>query len=122
MNDDRLDLSPLDPAADALRWARLIRAINSRAAPELALRAAGGPGLLIEVGRWAWPALAAAALVGAISGAALRSATRPGEPASLLSGTVIEAFDVASPVALWLAEGRSPTVADIVLAIEEDGR
>ncbi len=123
MNDERLDLSPLDPTTDTLRWARLVRAINTRAAPELAMRAAGGAGLLNELGRWAWPALAAAALVGAISGAALRSATTgPFEPVSLLTGTVIEAFDVSGPVAQWLAEGRSPTVQDIVLALEEDGR
>ncbi len=121
MSDDRLDLSPLDPTTDALRWARLIRAIHERAAPALALRASGA-GVLSQLGRWAWPALAAAAFVGAISGAALRSITQPGEPASLLAGSVIEAFDVAEPVALWLAEERSPTIADIVLALEEDGR
>jgi hypothetical protein len=124
MDEDRLDLRALDPTADARRWEGLIWAINARAAVVLARRAAGvgGAGVLGVLGRWAWPAVAAAAVMAAISGATLNTAARPADPLAPVFGTVIEALDVRGPVALWLAEERAPTVADVVLALEEDSR
>lgn len=126
MHDDRLDLSPLDSLADPARMEALVAAIAAGAAPELARRAAGGGGLLAVLGTWAWPTLAAASLAAVLSAAALLSG-RNG-PAGVqangpaLTGPVVTALQLADPVAAWLDGNRGPTTADLVLALEREGR
>lgn len=112
MVDDRLDLSPLDPTVDEVGWRRLASAIHRRAAPELARRAAGG-GVLSLLGHWAWPMLAAASVIALLSGGAL-ALIRP--PAAWEG--VIQAFELTEPVSVWLEEGGSPTMDDLLVALE----
>jgi hypothetical protein len=119
MHDDRIDLRPIDSLADAARYEALVAAIGAAAGPELARRTSGG--LLATLGAWAWPTLAAASLAAAVSaGALLSSRTAPAEPS--VASAVVEALDVNTPVALWLDGNRGPTTADLVLALEGEGR
>jgi len=112
MRDDRLDLSPLDPTHDEVGWRRLATSIHRRAVPELARRA-GRDGVLAAVGHWAWPMLAAASIIAAVSGGALALI----EPTDT-SSHVVQAFDLDAPVSVWLEQGRSPTTDDLLLALE----
>jgi hypothetical protein len=66
---DRMDLSPLDPELDPLRWARIVAATRLRVEAALE-RLAATPGPLELVGTWFRPILAAAAVVAALLGAA----------------------------------------------------
>jgi hypothetical protein len=120
MDRDRLDLSPLDPTADTLRWERLVRAINARAASELTRRASGNVGVLMMLGRWAWPAMAAASLMALLAGSIL---ARAHSPQQLFSGRpVIDALELSAPLSTWLGEERSPTAVDLVAALEAEDR
>jgi hypothetical protein len=113
MEPDRIDLSPLDPAADPLAYERLIRRVMDRAAPELARRADAGP-LALLVG-WARPTLAAAAMIAALAAGALLMTERG---ATSSPSTVVDALGVPAPAADWLETGREPDEADLVLAME----
>jgi hypothetical protein len=122
MEEDRLDLTPLDRMADPERVEALVSAIVAAAAPELARRASGG-GLLAVLGGWAWPTLAAASLAAAVSAAALFSGRpAPGAGTVAIAGPVVTALELSEPVALWVDGNRGPTTADLVLAVERDGR
>ncbi|MGH7505809.1 MAG: hypothetical protein ACRELX_09165 [Longimicrobiales bacterium] len=114
MNADRLDLSPLDPSADASRWEWLVASIVERASPELSRRAARNS-LLGSLADWAWPALSAAAVLAVVSGAALALTRQPAEAQPTVF--VAEALEVSEPVRLWLDEGRAPTRSDLVLVL-----
>lgn len=117
MDDERLDLSALHPAQDEVRFARLIAGTMQRAGPELRRRAnASALGMLA---RWTRPMLAAAAITAVAAG-------------SVLTGTASGGFDNApwvahaEPVTLsallddWVAEARTPTVTDLMIALEGD--
>lgn len=123
MQDERVDLTPLDALADPERVESLVAAINEAAAPELARRAAGG-GVLAVLGGWAWPTLAAASIAAAVAAASLFSSQAPAAVGSnmAVAGPVVEALELAEPVALWLDGDRGPTTADLVLAVEGEGR
>ena len=63
MDDDRIDLSPLDPSRDQLRWERMVRAVAargraSRSLPEAVLR---------DLVRLARPVLAVAAALALVA-------------------------------------------------------
>lgn len=115
MKPQRLDLSLLDPQRDQLGYERLVRRIMDAARPELARRATSSTALAAVAG-WARPALAAATIVAATAAGAMATmARRAAEPAE---ASVVEALGVPAPAADWLNEGRSPTRADLVLAME----
>ena len=116
MSEDRLDLSPLDLAADPARFEALVAAITEQAAPELARRAGRG-GIMGVLGHWAWPMLAAASIVAVLSGSALalvhpQAAWVP----------VAQALQVTEPQPNWLAEGRTADTSDLILALEAESR
>jgi hypothetical protein len=115
MEPERLDLSVLDVAADQLRYERLVRRVLDAAGPELERRALQRNPLAVLAG-WTRPVLAAAALVGLLAGSVLVATERAGTPEA--PGPMAEALGVPSPAADWLAEGREPTRADLVLAME----
>jgi hypothetical protein len=123
MDNDRLDLSPLDPAADPVRWQVLAAHIHERARPELARRSAlaagGAPGndLLGILGYWARPLLAAASLVGVLSAGAL-ALTHPAET----FGGVLAALQLNAPVSAWLESGGPITMDDFMVALEGGSR
>jgi hypothetical protein len=113
MMDDPLDLTPLDPTVDPVRWEALAEAIRLRAAPELARRTEAGD-VLGLIGYWARPMLAAAMVVVAVSLSAL-TMIRPPET----FGGVVEALQLDEPVATWLATTGPLTTDDVLFAIEQ---
>lgn len=121
MDPERLDLSPLDPAADAERWARLATAIARRAAPELARRAALKSPLYLLAG-WARPMLSAAAALAAIAVTTLATADRTPRREAALPRGLVEVLQVPAPAATWLQEEREPTVDDLILALDGETR
>jgi hypothetical protein len=62
MDDDPIDLSPLDPSSDTRRWERMVRSLSARAASN----AAQHP-VLIDLARWARPVLAISAAVAIVA-------------------------------------------------------
>jgi hypothetical protein len=102
VDPDRIDLSPLDPAGDALRWERLVRSTAARSlaarTPSLAVALAGLAGR-----RTVLLALAAAAVL------AWLPALRP-RPAPDVAG----ARDEATQFAQWAGEGRTPDVSEVL--------
>jgi hypothetical protein len=121
MDPERLNLSVLDPAADAERWERVINKITDHAMPELARRAAARSPLLLLAG-WARPMLSAAAVLAAISIAALTTASRIPQPVAQQAGGMVEALQVPAPLATWLTEERGPTIDDLIVALDGDFR
>jgi hypothetical protein len=115
MEPERMDLGPLDPAADARAYERLVRRVMDAAAPELERRARR-TGPLGIVTAWARPTLAAASIVAAFAAGALLSTDRTGP---MVPGSV-EALGVPDPAAEWLEDGREPDAGDLVLAMERD--
>lgn len=115
MDPEKVDLTVLDLAADRLHHDRVVRRVMAAAAPELRRRAAGSTPLVL-LSAWARPMLAAAAVVAILAAGVLAATERDGqtEPAS----AVVDALGVPAPAADWLAEGREPTRADLVLAME----
>jgi hypothetical protein len=118
MHDERLDLGALDPTRDEQRFDRLIAGTMRRAAPELRRRmAAQNPwGTLAD---WMRPMLAAAAITALLSGAVLTATT-----GNVLDDAGFVAH--AQPATLsalvddWVTEARTPSVADLMLALDED--
>lgn len=110
-----VDLSALEP--DGERTELLVASVMRRAATELARRAAADVSPIGVLYQWSKPALAAAAVLAAICVSVLAShefgaVQAPG------SG-LADALDVPAPVNEWLVENRSPTVADLLIALEE---
>jgi hypothetical protein len=114
MEQERLDLSALDPCGDAVHWESMIAAIMGRAGPELSLRSEQG--VVSVLGKWAWPLLAAASLVALLSGGAL-TLLRPSDA----TGGVVQALRLEEPVSLWLEEGGSVTTGDLLAALDRGG-
>lgn len=115
MVPERIDLSPLDPAADQLAYERLVRRIMDAAAPELARRAADTNPLDLVVG-WARPTLVAASIVAALAAGALFATERADAAAD--AGGMVHALGVPFPAADWLESGREPDAGDVVLSME----
>jgi hypothetical protein len=115
--DERIDFSALEP--DTVERELLVAAITHRAAPELARRAALDVSPIVALHDWARPALAAAAVLALICLSVLTGHEFGGVAAP---GTgLTEALAVPAPVNEWLIGERSPTVADLLLAMEGDG-
>lgn len=115
MEGERVDLSPLDVTGDQLAYERLVRRVMDAARPELARRARATTPLALLSG-WARPTLAAAAIIAALALGAILATDRTAAPAE--PGSMADALGVPAPAAEWLAEGRQPTEADLVLAME----
>jgi hypothetical protein len=124
MDERPIDLTPLDPALDREAWERRVAAIMALAAPELARRTVAGivgsPALVLL--DWFRPALAAAAVLAICAGASLAFlegpvAAPPEEPA-----VAAEALRLPTPVALWLEDDQTPSVADLALAMGGGGQ
>ena len=113
MEPERVDLSPLDLTEDQLAYERLVRRVMDAAGPELARRARAATPLALLSG-WARPMLTAAAIIAALALGAIMATERPAGTAE--TGSMADALGVPAPAAEWLAEGREPTEADLVLA------
>jgi hypothetical protein len=106
-SDDRLDLGPLDPTQDALRFERMVRSVVARA---VAQRPPEAQLLLV---RWWGPALALAAslalaawLPSMLRGSTQSSATSNSDPATVLLS--------------WARSGGPSSASDVLDSLGED--
>jgi hypothetical protein len=109
------DLEPLDPSADTERWERMVAGINRAAADEITRRAsASDPGVIALLSSWRRPAAAFYAAIAA--GAAAILLVQPGGTSP---GTgVAAALGYAEPVAAWVEADLSPSVEELLFAME----
>ena len=117
MTDDRLDLSPLDPAADQAELDALVARVVGAAGPFLAARRptprVSPWDVLIQ---WRRPILAAACGVFVVAlGVGL--AWRPVHAHGISAGgaVVAAALGVPTSVTAWLSQSARPPVASVVL-------
>lgn len=103
MSEERIDFSALDPTADAARFDGLVRAVRAAGEPELR-RLRARPGVMAGVVAWTRPALAAAAVLAALSVGTLarqpRAAALPAGPAS----PVAAGLGIPEPLSTLLAQ------------------
>ena len=112
MNDDRLDLRPLDPMRDPARYERAVGRIMDAAALPLARRRARLTAVG-QVSRWWRPMLAMAAAV-AIAAVSILTQVRPAAAESdLATSPLAEAMGIPATVATWMTSGTPPTPIDV---------
>jgi hypothetical protein len=114
--DERIDLSALK--LDEGRRELLVAAIMANAAPELTRRAAADVSPLHMLTVWMRPAMAAAAVIAVICLSVL--ALEQVETDAPVYG-LADALAVPEPVDAWLVSERSPTVGDVLIAMEREG-
>lgn len=122
MDRERIDLSPLDPARDERGREGLVAGIMAEAAPELARRSARRRSVAAALAGWARPALAAALLLLAISAAVLGTAEPLEAPDAPTVAGILEAPELPEPLTALLREEQPPSVAELIIAMEEDVR
>lgn len=119
MNDDQDPTwAPLDPSRDSERWESMVRGIVERAAPILAGYADRGPAELLAA--WLRPTLAAAAAVSVLALGALAAGNR--EPDTGAAIGLGDALGYPEPVTAWVSTGQTPTIEELVVAMEERNR
>lgn len=108
MDDDRIDFSPLDPAADPARWERLVGSLTARA-----LAARRRPRTVAaQLAVWARPVLAAAAVVAV--GVWVASMFAPGARQPLQETAEAGAVGDPAPALLeWASRGEPPSTAEL---------
>jgi hypothetical protein len=112
MDEQPTDLTPL--GLDAGRRAALTARILERGAPILARYGSRGP--VVVLAGWLRPALAAAALIAAVALGALVA----GRPEEAVAGpTTAEALGFPAPLAAWAEVGRTPSLEEVVISLEE---
>ena len=114
-----VDLSLLDPLSDARRAEGMLSAIVADA---MAARRRVDRSVVAQIGRWARPALVAAAVIVAVSrpiaarsGAQLQRRSLADAPAAAPLDTTGR-FGMPAPVAALALSGHTPTPAEIVAA------
>lgn len=114
--DERIDLSALELDDERREW--LAAAVMRTAAAELARRASADVSPMLVLSRWLRPALAAAAVLAVLSAGVLTRYAVPagGEPGPGLAA----ALEVPAPADAWLVGERSPTVTDLLIAMESE--
>ncbi|HEX7091589.1 MAG TPA: hypothetical protein VF192_15720 [Longimicrobiales bacterium] len=117
MDEHPIDLSPLDPTTDPVRWERLVRAITGAAAPELARRAATRS-VMAVLGDWLRPGLAAGLVLAATAALMLAFLGRSRDALPPPTAGLEEALELSAPVSLWISEQRAPTTSDMLLVLE----
>ncbi len=114
-DDDRIDLSALDPDRDPARLERSARAVAARVAPSLRRRRERVPALWLGLARWRRPVVAAATLVAVASVAVLVLPHRTASTgASAAPVTLAEAEGVPAALAGWVEGGQEPSGAALL--------
>ena len=112
MTDDPIDLTSLDPTADAARFDALVQGIAMRAEPLLLARRARLTGFG-QISAWRRPVLLLAAAVALVAGVSL---LRTRQPAARSETTLAEAIGTPSSMATWVRTGSAPSPADLLTA------
>lgn len=110
------DLSPL--ALSPARRNALEAAIAARAEPILTSRA--GRGTVLILAHWIRPALAAAATIAVVALGTLLAGN--GDEAVASPPTTAEALGFPAAVAAWIEVGRTPSVEELAITMEEATR
>lgn len=111
--DERLDLTALEP--DSTERELVVAAVMMRAGAELSRRAAEDVSPIAVLADWMRPALAAAAVVAVVCASVLTQRDLAHvEPGRGLT----DALAVPAPVNEWLISERSPTAADLLIAMD----
>ena len=119
MDDDRIDLSPLDPTRDRAKFESAIQAIQAVAAPELMSRRARSSPLaqLVQLRR---PMLAAASVAAIVSAGVLVKVRIPEDSAATSADGVAEALGVPTVLALGVQQESVPSLTELFTAFEEN--
>ena len=122
MNDERMDLTPLDPARDPDRYERLVGAVTDAAAMELARRRLRTTAIG-QVARWYRPMLAAAAAI-AIAAVTVLTQVDSGETGESDAGYADLAVALGFPqgFANLIDAEAPPTTADLLESTVEGSR
>ena len=116
MDDNRIDLSSLDPTRDQARFDRLVGSIMGEAASELEARK-GARNTLTLLVSWKRPMLAAAGLVAVVSCGILWRVQAPEQIAEEIG--VAEAFGIPSLLAEGIRANDMPTTFELFEAFQE---
>lgn len=108
-DQDRLDLSTLDPRADATRFEQLVREVRRAATPELVRRQVGLT-LWGQISRWRRPILVGSGLLALVSAVVLAAV----HPSTTTPTRLAEAFGVPSQVARWVQATDKPSPGDLL--------
>jgi hypothetical protein len=111
----RGDCSPLDPSGDPVAWRRFGERVRAAVAPELARHAARSRRRAV-LDAWTRPVLAAAALLAVVGGGVLTVFNVRTQPTTIPG--VADALGLPTAFGEWLEAGRSPTVEELVVALE----
>jgi hypothetical protein len=117
MMDDRdqpVDFSPLDPTRDEGRFDVIVRSVMGAAAAGLAERRSP-PNVLIELGRWRRPFLAAAAVAALIAWGIWPR--RSESPAT--TDVIATSIGMSTMMAQWIWEDDYPTAAQVFYTQEQ---
>ncbi|MDX1623638.1 MAG: hypothetical protein R3199_06625 [Gemmatimonadota bacterium] len=115
MSDERFDLSGIDPTRDEASFDRVVDGIMAVASDELERRRTTARPLA-AVSAWTRPALAAAAVVAAISVAGLAAVPRPPTSAEPEAG-IAEALGVPADLGPFVRGEASPSVANVLVGM-----
>ncbi|HEX2168616.1 MAG TPA: hypothetical protein VHG09_15375 [Longimicrobiales bacterium] len=111
--DERIDLTALE--ADEAQRELMVAAVMLRARGELERRGGEDVSPIAVLSDWMRPALAAAAVIAAVCMSVLTQR----ELAHVEPGTgLTDALEVPAPMNEWLISDRSPTVADLLIAMD----
>lgn len=119
MDDERTDLTPLDPTADHERFGLLVAGVVAAAGVALAARRAR-QSAVAQVAGWWRPLLAAAAITAIIALASLAGSDGSARSSTTEVG-LAEVIGVPSQIAEWVRSEEAPTPAELVLILENDG-
>ena len=112
MEDERIDLSALDPARDEKRWSEMIDRVSARSiAARSRPRADAGAGLIAhQIVAWARPALAIAATLALVVWAVAFAANSSRSPAVGEAARAEPAFALST----WASRDELPSTADLL--------
>jgi len=118
MDDDRVDLRPLDPTRDADRFARTVGRIMAGAAPGLVRRRARVTPFGTVV-RWWRPTLALAAALTLAAVGVLVEVQDTAVATEPQTAGVAEALGIPTAMSPWLTSEGPPTAAQVFQALQE---
>jgi hypothetical protein len=117
MNDDRLNLDPLDPTRDNAFVSRVAGIATDAMAARRGINAARRT-LLGDLGAWLHPALVGAGLVAAACLVALVAERAPGSPAPSGRGAAAsEILGIPAPLVALARSTQAPSVTQLVAAL-----
>jgi hypothetical protein len=120
MSDEPLDLSALDPASDPARLRRMMNSITAGAARALAERRRAVT-VVSQLSGWTRSIFAAAAVVSLASASILFFSGQTNGSSEAANATTASAPDLGSAAILWAADGRAPTIGELLDIVGSHG-